>query len=117
MRLLGYAVEGELIVDISSPILEEVLRVLRDKFGWSPERLSEVNHLLVEMAVQVVPAQTIEVITEDPDDNRVLECAATAGSEFIVSGDKDLLRLGRYGRARIVKVAEMVAVLEDGKDQ
>jgi len=45
---------------------------------------------------------------EDPDDDRILECAATAKSDFIVSEDKDLLRLGQFGAARIVSVRNFI---------
>lgn len=38
----------------------------------------------------------LDVVTEDPADNRILECAVTAGSDYIVTGDKDLPRLGTY---------------------
>jgi predicted nucleic acid-binding protein len=45
---------------------------------------------------------------EDPDDDRILECAVAAESEFIVSEDKDLLRLGKFGGARIVSVRDFI---------
>jgi len=48
------------------------------------------------------------VIKEDPPDNRVLECAVSAGSDYIVTGDKDLLRLGRYDAIRILSVADFL---------
>ena len=47
------------------------------------------------------PAQTLEV-TGDPDDNRILECALAAGSDCIVTYDKDLLCLGEYAGIKIV---------------
>ena len=43
LRLLRLAVEGKLEIAISQPIMDEILRVLREKFGDSPERLSEVE--------------------------------------------------------------------------
>ena len=45
-----------------------------------------------------------------PPDNRILECTAAAKSEYIVSGDDDLLRLQRYGNVRILKVAEFLDI-------
>lgn len=38
----------------------------------------------------------LDVIKEDPPDDRVLECAVSSGADYIVTGDKDLLRLGQY---------------------
>jgi uncharacterized protein len=36
----------------------------------------------------------LNVVLDDPDDNRVIECAVASGSYCVVTGDKDLLRLG-----------------------
>ena len=48
------------------------------------------------------------MIKEDPPDNRILECAFEAGSEYIVTWDKDLLRLGSYGSIRIIRPADFL---------
>jgi predicted nucleic acid-binding protein len=59
----------------------------------------------------VSPTVTLSIIKEDPDDDRILECAATAGSDFIVSEDKDLLRLRRFGDARIVTIQQFLELM------
>jgi len=51
----------------------------------------------------VTPSQTLNIIKEDPEDNRILECAAEAGSDVIVSGDKDFHRVKQYGKVRVVQ--------------
>ncbi len=45
---------------------------------------------------------------DDPDDNRILEWATAAQSNYIVTGDKNLLRLGSYDGIEIIKVAEFL---------
>jgi len=50
-------------------------------------------------------------ITEDEPDNRILECADEAGSEFIVSEDRDLLRLEQHRNARIIRAVDMLDVV------
>jgi predicted nucleic acid-binding protein len=57
-----------------------------------------------QAARTVTPAVSLDVVKADPDDNKILECAVTAGSDFIVSGDEDLLRLGQYDAIRIMTV-------------
>ena len=57
----------------------------------------------------MTPAVQRDVIKEDPPDNRILECAVTRGSEYIVTGDKDLLRLKQYDSIRILKVSDFIA--------
>jgi uncharacterized protein len=53
----------------------------------------------------------LSVVKEDPDDDRILECATTAQSDYIVSQDKDLLRIGQFGKAQVVAIFEILAVL------
>jgi putative PIN family toxin of toxin-antitoxin system len=112
LRLLHLAIDGDLEVAISQPILDETLRILREKFGWQEERLQGAEALINGCARRVSPSQTLSVVKEDEPDNRILECAAEAGSEYIVSGDKDLHRLGQYGNARVIKVADMLDVIQ-----
>jgi len=111
LRLLHLAIDGDLEVAISQPILDEVLRILRGKFAWREERLHGAEILITGFTRRVSSSQTVRVIQEDEPDNRILECASEAGSEYIVSGDKDLLRLGYYGNARIIKVADMLDII------
>ena len=106
--LIGHAKAGNIRIDLSDPILNETLRVLRDKFGWSGDMLHDVHGKLDMLANRVTPTETLAIIEEDPDDNRILECAAAARSDFIVSEDKDLLRRGKFGNPRIVSIGDFV---------
>lgn len=110
-RLLAIANAGGIRVDISPPILTETLRVLRERFDWDGYRINQLKQVLSRMGNLVTPQQTLDVIIEDPADNRILECAAEAGSDYIVTWDNDLLRLGQYGRTRIVTVTAFLEIL------
>ncbi len=108
MRLLEKAVDGEIHVAISEPLMEEVRRNLRDKFGWSEARVGEAGSLIASFTQLVSPTQTLDIVKRDPDDNRVLECAVAAGCDLIVSGDLDLLQLGSYGTIKIVRASDLL---------
>ena len=56
----------------------------------------------------VTPTESLNVVTEDPDDDRILECAVASGSDVIVTGDNDLLRLRAYQSIRIMKTADFL---------
>jgi putative PIN family toxin of toxin-antitoxin system len=97
---------GELRLAISPELLAELRRVLRyPKFGFEEEEIEGFVSDLLDHAVTVSPSQTVEVIEEDPEDNRVIECALAAGARWIVSGDKHLLGLEEYEGIRIVGAA------------
>ena len=107
-RLFTLAQTGVIRIDISDAILDETIRVLRDKFGWDGYRLHDARLRIASFTNRVTPAQTLDVIKEDPPDNRILECAVEAGSDYIVTWDKDLLRLGSYGNIRIIRAADFL---------
>jgi predicted nucleic acid-binding protein len=73
-----------------------------------------VSALLINLAMSpgVAPRKTLEVVKHDPPDNRILECAVEAGSQYVVSGDNDLLRVGKYGGTQIVKLADFLKVMQ-----
>ena len=111
VRLLRKAADGDLEIAISEPIITEVIGVLRDRFGWDGYRLHAERERIRGITKLVAPSETLDMIPWDPPDNRILECAVEAGSEFIVSEDKDLLRLKEYGNARIISVVDMLEIL------
>ena len=84
------ALEGQIELVTSRPLLVELGRVLTEKFGWLPDRAEEAVAQLIRVAEIVEPGETIADIEADPADNRVLEAAAEGGVDAIVSGDHHL---------------------------
>jgi putative PIN family toxin of toxin-antitoxin system len=111
-QLLRMALEGTVSMTVSQAIIGETLDVLGRKFGATADDLDEARAIIQEAARTVTPTVQLDVIKEDPPDNRILECAVTAGSNYIVTADKDLLRLGHYDAIQIVTVSELVDTLE-----
>ena len=96
-------IEGRDELVISSDIIKEVLSVLSLKFGRDREALSHVAVILSDLGEWVEPKQTVRVLKDDPD-NRILECACSGKADIIVSGDKEVLRLGEFNRVKIVSL-------------
>jgi putative PIN family toxin of toxin-antitoxin system len=112
-RLLHMALDGDIEIAVSEPIIRETLRVLREKFDWDGYRLNDAKQQILGLAHLVEPEQTLNVVKDDPDDNRIVECAVEAGSEYIVTKDKDLLRLGGYGGIKIIRPADLLKRVMD----
>jgi putative PIN family toxin of toxin-antitoxin system len=106
-RVLELAHHGLIRLDISDEIVKETIGVLRDKFHWDGYRLADLHHKLLRLGNRVVPTTRIAAC-DDPDDDRILECAHQANSHFIVTQDKDLLRMLRFGETSIVTPAEFL---------
>jgi putative PIN family toxin of toxin-antitoxin system len=109
-QILEKAIRGEIRLCLSEPILEELKGVLqRSKFDYSPEMIQVILTELTGVSDFVNPSKTINVVSEDPGDNRILECAVEAQANYIVTGDFHLLKLSRY---RNIEVVNAVAFLE-----
>ena len=111
-RIIDMAEAGEIRLAISDDILNEVERVLqRPKFGWTQKQVDGAILGLSVFAEHVEPKQRIDVVKQDPTDNRILECAAASGSEYLVTGDKHLLKVGQYRGVKIVTPADFIEVI------
>jgi putative PIN family toxin of toxin-antitoxin system len=86
---------------LSQATLTEIGRVFRypkiaKYHRWSAERLQAFLDDLAHMAILTPGALSLAVITEDPPDDRYLECAVEGEASSLVSGDHHLLKLGSY---------------------
>jgi putative PIN family toxin of toxin-antitoxin system len=109
-QILEKAIRGEIRLCLSEPIVKELKGVLqRSKFDYSPEMIQVILTELTGIADFVNPLKTMDVVLEDPEDNRILECAVEAEASYIVTGDFHLLKLIRY---RNIEVLNAVAFLE-----
>jgi putative PIN family toxin of toxin-antitoxin system len=106
--ILGHARAGNIRIDISDAIATETVRVLRDKFQWNGYMIQQARRNLLSLGNIVSPAASLDVIREDPDDDRILECAIEAKSDFIVTEDNHLLRLKQFEGARIVMIRDFM---------
>jgi len=104
-KAVSRVIEGRDELVISPQIIQEVLSVLASKFGREREALSHVAVILSELGELVEPKETVGVLRDDPD-NRILECASFGRADVIVTGGKEMLRLGEYNRVKIVSLKE-----------
>lgn len=105
-RVFETIVQDGLCLVVSAEILTEIRRVVTAKFPDFAEDVEALLNVLHDL-METVPLGSITVeVARDPDDDRVLETAILGGATVVVSGDKDLLALGRYEGVGIVRPAE-----------
>jgi len=104
--------EGSIELAISPEILSEFERVLKKKFGASKEEIKETTGSIKEMAVIVKPTEKINLIKQDPTDNKILECALKAKADYIISGDtKHLQPLKEFQGIPVLSPAQFLTVI------
>ena len=111
-QALGNIVAGLDLLFVSRPIIEELRRVLAEKFGWTDVDLVEVDNWFSNHARLVVPTETINILADEPD-NRILECAVAANADAIVTGDRQMLALGNFRNIPILALADYLGSVDN----
>lgn len=106
--VLDLAAAGLCECCFSQPIRDEVKRVLIQKFGWTAVRAEAALTTLSSWFIETKPTGELAIIKDDPDDDRILECAVAADAQVIISGDRHLLLLGNFQSIRIMTVREFL---------
>ena len=104
--LLGY-------VSLVAPwdILDELEGVLcGKKFRYPREIARSIVREFEVMCEIVTPTRKVAVVKADPYDNMVLECAADARVDYVVSGDSHLLKLEQFEDIPILSPAQFLKV-------
>lgn len=108
LALARIAVEIDALF-IVQPIVDELIRVLANKFSTDAAELARVRVWITQNSKMVIPTETLSILADEPD-NRILECAVAAKADVIVTGDRAMLALQRIRDTRIVSLAEYLGV-------
>ncbi|ODS38946.1 MAG: putative toxin-antitoxin system toxin component, PIN family [Candidatus Altiarchaeales archaeon WOR_SM1_86-2] len=105
-------VEEENVVMVTSPeILDEFRRTLaKDRFPLTSEEIDDTVSRMSLLAMIIHPQTKVNVVKDDLEDNKFLECALDAGADFIVSGDRHLLDLKIFKGIKIVKCKKFLEI-------
>ena len=96
---------------ISPPLLDELEDKLRVKFSVSAGDAAAIRAKLENAADVVDPHLILDVVKDDSDDNRVLECAMAGNADYIVSGDRHLLQLKAHAGIPILTARQFLEAL------
>lgn len=99
--LLETCLAGHEIVT-SDHILGELRRHLSGKLGLPERRADEIVAFLRDHAERVVPAAVPRAVLGDAEDLPVLGTAVAGRCDMLVTGDAELLSLGRFEGVPIV---------------
>ena len=66
---------------------------------------------ILKTAKFVKVTNKLQVIKEHPADNKFLECAIAAKADYVVSGDKHLLKIEAYKKIKILSVNDFLRLI------
>lgn len=111
-KLIELVEEGVLEGYTSPQLLSELRKALEyPKFKLQQNEIETIYDYYALVLKVVEPKHAVKIITENPEDNKVLECAIEAEANYIVSGNHHLLGLREFKGIRIVRVKELLEEL------
>jgi len=105
-KLLNKFILSDVIIFTTQNILDETVEVLERDFEYKKNEAKNVIDKILFFTELIVPKEKIDVIKEDSDDNKVLECAIESSSDYIITYDRHLLKLKEYKGIKIITPEE-----------
>lgn len=116
-EIVKAAEDGKVAIVASEEIVGEISQVLNYPKLRKVYQAAGLRHKdLVEAVLKVVKfvevSKRVSVVVEHPADDKFIECALAANADYIVSGDRHLLKIGGYQRTRVLSVSEFLGIIE-----
>lgn len=107
--LLSLGLEGKVRFFISPALLNEYETVLkRPRFKLGHKETAELIEKIKQKAVMVTPTKEVRILEADEPDNRILECAAKAKADFVITGNKRHFPFEEFKGIKILTPREFI---------
>ena len=103
--------DGNILIFTPSEIEEEIVDKLKTKFRLNDQ---DANFIISDFSTFTTPVRIkkrFKVVLDDPEDDKFIECAVACGAEYIVTGDKHLLKIKEYDRIKILKASDFLTLI------
>lgn len=97
--------------DILSEINEVVGKEAKFKKFLETQNIEELFIKFLYLTDMVEPSRKLNVITADPDDNKIIEAAVAGKADYILSRDKHLTGLQEFEGIRILTPTEFLKIV------
>ena len=107
-QLLRYIMEDYVEVVASKEIVdeyEEIILRLQQKY---PAITTKIPFHDILAKLEIIRVSSDIHVSRDPDDDKFISCAVDGKCLYIVSGDSDLLSIGKYEGIEILTVADFL---------
>ena len=110
-KFLFRCIKENILIFSSQEIIEEYKEILARDFEYTEQKISEILEKILQFLTLVTSSIKIDIVKEDPDDNKIIECAVESKSEYIISYDNHLLKLKEYQGIKIVRPEEALGLI------
>ena len=109
-EVIDFWKNGKITLCLSQEIIEEYIDVLNRLGLKDKNEIQKLTRLFAESynSVFTIATPNLDIVKDDPDDNKFIECAVVLDSKIIISGDKHLRSIKKYIDIHIMSPKEFV---------
>lgn len=108
-RLIEACMQGQVQAHYTRQVRRELVRMLR--VIRIPDSYVKSLDAFWDRAKEVEPVPVDSIVVRDPDDQKFVEAAAGGETDFLVTNDDHLLRVGYVGRTEILTPGSLCRIL------
>ena len=112
-QCLTLARSGKITLILCQEILTEYHEKLQTKLGMTPDQATRAVAEILSCATLTKIKNELHVVKDDPDDNKIIECAVVGDAAYIVSGDRHLLDMKKYEGIAIIRANEFLGLVTE----
>lgn len=113
---LKLAREQRVSLILCREILAEYHSKLQIKLDMSESQATRAAAEILSFSTLVEISNSLHVVADDPDDDKVIECAVIGKASHIVSGDHYLLDLKEYKNIQIIPASVFLDIINTVKE-
>lgn len=110
-KLFFKLIDSNIKIYTSKEIIQEYSKVINRDFDYSQDEVIKIINSILPLLTSIIPIEKINITKEDPDDNKIIECAVTAKANYIITYDKHLLKIKKFRNILIIKPEEVLKIL------
>lgn len=117
-KIIARVEAKEMQLILSGEIIKEYIDVLeyeeiQDKIRDKQLVMKHTVKKIISISTIIEPKIKLDVVKDDPDDNKILECALAGNVDCIISNDKHLLKLKKFENIPILKPDDFLKLLHN----
>lgn len=107
-QVIDWGRDEKINILTSAAIEEEIADKLKTKFKLNRNEISQILSDFSTFTRFIRAANRIRAVPDDPDDDKIIECAVSGKADYIVSGDRHLLKLEEYAGITILNASDFL---------
>ena len=109
-KIIGAWLNQKYIFCLSPALKAEIIAKLQIKFSLSKTIIQDIEEALDAKTEKYIPKKKL-FICKDVTDNFLLELALEAKADYLISGDKLVLKIKQYNKTQIISPKDFLALL------